>query len=112
MTIDETVIENRCIVCAKSRPPLAARADDPFCSSRCAKTYHGTVMESSGFSGARQQGDKKNAYASVENPYVPTTRLAQERWQRSEALKEMQATEKAAIARLARALNARETVAA
>jgi hypothetical protein len=109
MTIAETVNENGCTVCEKSRPSLAVSADDPFCSSRCAKTYHRTVMKSSGFSGARQQGDK-NAYASVENPYVPTTRLAKERWERSEALKATQHNE--AIARLERALAARETVAA
>ena len=58
MTIAETVNENGCTVCEKSRPSLAVSADDPFCSSRCAKTYHRTVMKSSGFSGARQQGDK------------------------------------------------------
>jgi endogenous inhibitor of DNA gyrase (YacG/DUF329 family) len=110
MTTDETVIEHGCTVCGKPRPRLAVSSHNDFCSSHCAKTSYGTVTDSSGSSGICQQGDKKNAYASVENPYVPQTPLAMARWEASERRKAEIEQEKSAITRLAHALNARETV--
>jgi hypothetical protein len=97
-----------CTVCGKLRPVVS----DDFCSTACAKTAHCKEGAHRGDSGTSHGGDKRNAYAAADSPYLPTTRLARERWERSEALKQRARDEKAAIARLAGALNTRKRVAA
>jgi hypothetical protein len=33
--------DGRCLACGEERPPVAVGNGDPFCSTACARTYHG-----------------------------------------------------------------------
>lgn len=37
--------QDRCFLCGRERPEAAVKEGDPFCSTPCARKYHGTELE-------------------------------------------------------------------
>jgi hypothetical protein len=38
--------DGRCVNCRRSRPSFAVKNGDPFCSTRCARTWHDQLADS------------------------------------------------------------------